>query len=136
LQFAWNEYGAEAFEFVILETCQRSECLMREQAWMILRRCTDPKFGFNIKTYANGSGFTKHTREQKQRMLDGMRHRARRPQIAATREKIANALRGKPLNADRKAKIARAHAKPETKARISAAQKIRWQLLKGGQIAS
>lgn len=34
LQHAWTKYGAEAFDFVVVEQCAQQELLSRKQAWI------------------------------------------------------------------------------------------------------
>lgn len=34
LQHAWNKYGENSFEFIILEVCEKSECLIQEQIYI------------------------------------------------------------------------------------------------------
>lgn len=34
LQFSWNKYGADAFEFLILENCNSDKLIEREQIWI------------------------------------------------------------------------------------------------------
>src|SRR6185503_16448452 len=48
LQRAWNKYGAEAFEFVILENCPPDQLRSREQHYMDTLRSYEPAQGFNI----------------------------------------------------------------------------------------
>lgn len=47
LQGAYNEYGAFAFEFIVLEYCDKADLIEREQAWINLTDCCDPKCGYN-----------------------------------------------------------------------------------------
>jgi group I intron endonuclease len=55
LQYAWNKYGSEAFEFKILEYCDIQSLQKIEQAWLDWTNCYDPKIGYNIcKDVAKG----------------------------------------------------------------------------------
>lgn len=47
-QYAWNKHGAEAFEWSLLEKCEKEDLLVREQAWIDQLRASTPKFGYNI----------------------------------------------------------------------------------------
>lgn len=47
LQRAWDKYGADAFEFSILEFCERSCLIEREQYYLDLMQACDPTVGFN-----------------------------------------------------------------------------------------
>lgn len=44
LQRAWNKYGKEAFEFLVLEYSSKDSVVSREQFWMDLTNCSDPEF--------------------------------------------------------------------------------------------
>jgi hypothetical protein len=48
LQAAWIMYGERAFEFVVLEKCSPSDCLEREQWWMVEKRTLEKDFGYNL----------------------------------------------------------------------------------------
>jgi len=47
LQRAWLKYGEEAFEFIVLETCQKKMCVPREQVWMDKLRAAEQDTGYN-----------------------------------------------------------------------------------------
>ena len=55
LQNAWNKYGAEAFSFSILETCEPDFDKLNELEikWIALKNALDGKYGYNI---ASGGG--------------------------------------------------------------------------------
>lgn len=56
LQRAWDKYGAEEFEFQVLEyVSDRSELLVREQFYIDSLRSCDPSFGFNISPTAGST---------------------------------------------------------------------------------
>jgi group I intron endonuclease len=48
LQHAWNKYGEESFEFIVLEYVTSAFLLRAEQEWIDKSQCTDRKIGFNI----------------------------------------------------------------------------------------
>lgn len=53
LQRAWNKYGADAFEFSVLEMVEdKKSLLVREQAWMDNIHCCDRNVGYNISPTA------------------------------------------------------------------------------------
>lgn len=47
LQKSWDKYGEDSFEWTILEECEEDKLIEREQHWMNLFHCADPKFGYN-----------------------------------------------------------------------------------------
>jgi group I intron endonuclease len=55
LQRAWNKYGPDAFEFVILEYCEKENLTNREQHYIDFFKAFDRKYGFNLqpKAYSN-----------------------------------------------------------------------------------
>lgn len=64
LQRAWNKYGEENFECIILEYCDRKDKLLREQYWIDTSNCLSP-VGYNILSKAlDFSGF-KHSEKSK-----------------------------------------------------------------------
>ncbi|HLJ82211.1 MAG TPA: GIY-YIG nuclease family protein, partial [Ktedonobacterales bacterium] len=58
LQYAWNKYGEDAFELVVLELVETSDLLTTEQTWIDKTRCTDRNIGFNISPLAGSPGNT------------------------------------------------------------------------------
>jgi len=58
LQSAWNKYGEQNFEFLVLELVDRSDLLHVEQKWIDKTGCTDRNIGFNIYTIAGSPGDT------------------------------------------------------------------------------
>jgi group I intron endonuclease len=54
LQKAWDEYGATAFVFEILEFCYKRNALAKiEQSWIDELQSSNPRHGYNIKSKAN-----------------------------------------------------------------------------------
>lgn len=110
LQNAWNKYGSDAFEFMILERVERSEDLIpREQAWIEL--LGSYYAGYNMSPTAGSPLGVKHTAE--------------------TRAKIAASGRGRKHSAESIARMSAAakireithlHT-PEVKAKAKAANK-------------
>ena len=68
LQRAWNKYGAEAFEWNLIEECPIELLIIREQIWISLRQAYNPKRGFNICPRAGSFLGYKHTPESRQKM--------------------------------------------------------------------
>lgn len=75
LQSAWNKYGKDVFEFIVIELVEPIKLLEREQYWMDLLGCCDIKLGYNINPNAlkppSGLG-KKRTSEQKIKMSKSM----------------------------------------------------------------
>ncbi len=95
LQAAWNSYGGDAFEFVILERCSVETCLDREQHWIDWFKSYDRRFGYNSRPRAEsnlGHKFGPQTEEHKEKKAVKLRGRKRSPEVGM---KIANSQRGK-----------------------------------------
>lgn len=66
LQNSYNKYGADDFVFDILEICDRTFCLEREQEWINNTNCIDKNIGFNINPNASGTpNMSKETIEKR-----------------------------------------------------------------------
>jgi len=67
LQSAWNKYGANAFDFIVIESVvDLNKLIAIEQLWINATNCCDPNIGYNLcPTAGNSSGF-KHSEETKQ----------------------------------------------------------------------
>lgn len=48
LQQAWNKYKESAFEGILIEKCDPSICLSREQYWIDRYQTCNPKYGYNV----------------------------------------------------------------------------------------
>jgi GIY-YIG catalytic domain len=56
LQSAWNLYGAENFEFSILQYVEGTQLLATEQIWIERTGCINRDTGFNINWHATSAG--------------------------------------------------------------------------------
>jgi group I intron endonuclease len=110
LQFAWNKYGQEAFELIIIETvADKSLLLTREQFWLD-RYDVAGAAGYNILRCAGSMQGHKHTDEAKEKCRVAKlgavftdEHKAKlsawqvgRKQSEETRAKRSAALKGRP----------------------------------------
>jgi hypothetical protein len=59
LQSAYNKYGKDSFIFEIIEYCNNDTLIDREQYWINLTECYNPKKGFNISKLAKSKAGTK-----------------------------------------------------------------------------
>ena len=55
LQKAWNKYGADAFEFSVLEYCEKEKLIDREQYFIDTLNATDHRLGFNLQPKAGSN---------------------------------------------------------------------------------
>lgn len=65
LQSSWNLHGEEAFEFIILEYCEKEQLLIREQYWIDATKCCDRNIGYNLFPIAGSALGSKWTEERK-----------------------------------------------------------------------
>lgn len=123
LQNAWDKYGQPAFQFDVLLVCEKEDLIHYEAALIELYRSADRDCGYNIAEAGNRLGCTHSD---------------------ATKERISKAKTGRRLTAEHVAKIAASNIgrkdteeskakkrKPKTaeaRARMSAAQKLRFSL--------
>ncbi len=144
LQNAWNKYGEDAFEFSVIEECERARKVLlgREQYWMDTLESYGPS-GYNIaKHAANPMLGRAHTTETREKMSDAQKGKIiseeTRAKLSAaatnsspeTRKKISDARKGKKASAQTRAKMSvSAKNKPpvseETKTKISVSSKNR-----------
>ncbi len=136
---AWKLYGAESFEFLILECCLPRDCIEREQYWIDFHQATDLRYGYNINPTAGNCLGRRHSDETRIRLSivnKGKKlsdeHKAKlrgKKHTDEARAKISAAGKGRKVSEETKAKVAavwvgRKHSE-ETKAKMSASQKRR-----------
>lgn len=57
LQSAWDKYGADAFEFNVLEYCSKDKLNENEDWWIEFFGSTNPDIGYNLRS-GGGANFT------------------------------------------------------------------------------
>jgi group I intron endonuclease len=68
-QNAWNKYGEENFEFIIIEVVKNlNKLIVKEQYWMDYYKCYNRKFGYNAKPNAKNMLGFKFSEESKLKM--------------------------------------------------------------------
>jgi len=122
LQRAYNFYGAEAFDFIIIELAPSNKLIELEKFYIAKHRSTEEEFGYN-KCEA-GSGM--HGRKHSPKTIEKMRKIKLGKIISQEqRDKISKALTGTKLSPERIAKAKARKASLETRAKMSAARKAR-----------
>ena len=144
LQAAWSKYGADAFEFVVLEVVNSAcKLLERENFWISSAKAADKRFGFNCCPVAGSQLGMKHNDEARAKMSAARRGKKKSPEHQA---RINEALTGRKLSEQCKQLLSAARtgtkiseqaklkmsesrkgktASPEARAKISAAMKAR-----------
>lgn len=105
LQAAWNMYGEDAFEFIVLQECQKHELLKYEQIWLDWTKSFCTEIGYNTCAIAGNSIGYKHTEEFKiwqSNRLKGLKH------SEETKAKRSKSLKGKSKSKEHAANIAKA----------------------------
>lgn len=81
LQRAWDKYGEEGFEFIVLTLCDPKDCIVFEQCWLDHYQSFDDRYGYNISPTAGSSRGTRMTEEQKERYTEGAKKRMEDPEF-------------------------------------------------------
>jgi group I intron endonuclease len=68
LQASYNKHGKDAFVFEILELCDKSLCIEREQYYLDLYQSYKRHIGYNINEKANSRLGSKYSEESKEKM--------------------------------------------------------------------
>ncbi len=93
LQNAWNQYGKQSFFFEVLEECDESVVLFREQVWIDKLLPFNKRIGFNNSpTATNRAGF-KHSQETREYLSSIAKRRTNTHLL-----EYAKSLRGKPAH--------------------------------------
>jgi group I intron endonuclease len=124
LQQAWNKYGQEAFEFVVIEECERNSLTEREQFWLDHFREMSTVFNYGPCVTPPNRGVPESIKQRQQhsRTMKGRSH----PQTIETRLKISRARKGMKFSSEHCANMSAAvmgkgHPQsPETRVKISA----------------
>lgn len=85
LQRAWNKYGHEAFEFEILERCNKENLIAIEQFWIDWTNSKNPQIGFNLSPIAGSQLGYKHTENFKKEQSARYKGIKQSPELIAKR---------------------------------------------------
>lgn len=132
LQRAWFKYGADAFEFHVLEYCDKDKLLEREQFWMDFYKSYDESFGYNLRKIAasnRGMTLSDETKEKirlsnlgqkrSKETCERIKNRVITPEWRAN---MSKGMKGKKVSDETKALLLNYASKPkseETKRKIS-----------------
>jgi len=100
LQNAWNKYGPDAFEFEIIEICDKSLLVEREDYW--ITELNTIQEGFNLKTASATWLGRQHKDESKEKISRAHIGKIVSPETCA---KISASKKGKKLSEERKRQI-------------------------------
>lgn len=102
LQNAWNKYGDDQFDFVVIEYCDPEKCVEREQYWINKLEPYRNENGYNRSPTAGSNLGFKHSEETKEKMAERM---TGVPMEDWVKEKIREALMGKVKSAEHRANL-------------------------------
>jgi len=131
LQSAWNKYGEDAFEFLIIQVVENKiELVKYEQYWMNKLQVNDRTIGYNSSPTAFSCLGVKHSDEVK---LAASKRKLGIKQSEETKLKRSLSLKGRKLSEENKRKIGEANSialkgKPlseERRAKITIANQTR-----------
>lgn len=125
LQGSYNKYGFFAFEFLVLEYCDKEALLEREKYWIILTDATNPNYGYNKRKIPNSNlglklGPASDARKKRMSEIHTGRIVSQNQRIS-----ISEKLKGRKLTAQHIANVIAAtkgkHASDQRKAKIGLA---------------
>lgn len=103
LQNAWNKYGSNSFDFLVVEKCTKEDLLLREQYWIDKENSYES--GYNLRPQAANNFGMKHSRQTIKKIKESNLGLKRSKE---TREKMRQSKLGKkriPHNEETKRKI-------------------------------
>ena len=141
LQRAWNKYGEEDFDFIVLEEVKdKKQVVVREQYYLDYYTCYNKKIGYNICPVANSTLGYIHKEETKRKISKALKGREISEE---TRNKMSKAVKKRPpVSEETRRKMSEAHkgrvawnlgvsTPEEVRKKISAANKGRPSHRKG-----
>lgn len=67
-QRAYNKYGLNAFDFLVIEFCEVSTLIEREQYWLDFYKSYDKNLGYNANKTAESNRGLKHSEESREKI--------------------------------------------------------------------
>lgn len=122
LQRAWDKHGESSFRFDVIESCDPSQCVIREQHWIDQLKSYERDKGYNLSPSASSTLGLKWSDEAKRRhkearkglstahMLDAaIKATKGKPRPNDVKAKISASNKGKPKSEDHKQKVKANH---------------------------
>jgi|GEM_PF-3219803 group I intron endonuclease len=125
LQNSWNKYGEKSFIFGIIELCDKSDLLKREEFWIEYFKALDREFGFNALN-ADRKNMSEETKKKISKSLRGTKR------TEETKEKMRQAQQNRSKEWRNKISLGKKNKKftKEHKQKLSKAAKRRWFSIK------
>ena len=105
LQKSWDKYGADNFTSEVLESCDLSEMVGREQHWMDFYKSYCKESGYNVSPAAASNLGWKMPNTAKEKIRKALKGRKGRPITEQQKAHYRRLYIGKKLPADQKAAI-------------------------------
>lgn len=125
---AFRKYGAEAFEYVLLEECDPLQFDARETYWVAFYDARNPEKGYNYMPAGQRGRIM--DAEMREKMSASMRGRKLAPEVV---EKIRQANTGRKHSEEARRKISQANRgrinNPDAIARTAAKLRARWEAM-------
>lgn len=104
LQRSWHKHGSNVFKLVVLEECQSSECIAKEQQWIDV--LSSAKNGYNICPKAGSREGVVHSKETKEKIALAKQGKKLSEE---TKQKMSNAQQGRVFTEAAKDKLKKCH---------------------------
>lgn len=109
LQRAWDKYGADAFDFFVLEYCDKSQVLESEQFWLDVSTAR-----YNIARVAGSRAGVKNSESHNKAIADKAKQRWANPEFKArVSKKLSAAHKGVPRPASKVDRVITAFGKTQ-----------------------
>jgi group I intron endonuclease len=121
LQSAWTAYGSGAFRFEMLETCEPEVLLEREHFWITYFESQTPAKGYNLMPPIPTSYGYRRSEATRQKIAESLRGQT---QSQETKDKRAKSNRGQKRSLQTRERMRRAQRSPEQ----IALRAMRWEV--------
>ncbi len=124
LQAAWNLYGEESFEWIILERCLpvKETIEEQEQYWIDFYQAADRACGYNLSPTAGSVLGLRHSEESKMRTRAAQKEAMSKPECKAKMSVAQKEIQNRPeVRAKKSASTKEVQSRPGIRAKIDAA---------------
>lgn len=120
-QAAWNKYGEASFRFSVLERCETTSCVSREQYWIDHYQVCNRNLGYNLSPTAGSCLGCRHSTQTKMKVSKARKGTKMSVEARAAMSASSRRYWDRPGSRQRKATKDRAqYADPAMKARLVA----------------
>lgn len=123
LQRAYNKYGPDAFDFIIIELVSLDKLIERETYYIAKHKTTEEEFGYNKCPFGVSSIGRKHSEETKAKMSASQKGKTLSEEAKA---KVGAASKGRKWSIETRLKILSKGRSEESKRKTSETMKARF----------